>query len=96
MEWGVNVDPGSVIMHVQGSSSLGTGAAAFANNYAFNPEVRGMPTGDFSVELWARTPAHPEGTVSNAFQTLVSYATHTEPASAGGACESPTLRRFLE
>ena len=54
-----------------------------------------MPTGDFSVELWARTPAHPEGAVSNAFQTLVSYATHTEPASAGGACESPTLDGFL-
>ena len=83
-------------MNAQGSSSLSTGAVALANNYAFNPEVRGMPAGDFSVELWARTPAHPEGVASNAFQTLLSYATHTKPASSGGACEPPTAKGFLD
>ena len=73
----------------QGSSSLATGAVAFANNYAFNPEVRGMPTGDISVELWARMPAHAEGAASNAFQTLLSYATHTQRASPGSPCARP-------
>lgn len=69
----------------QGSQTLSTGALAFANSYAFNPEVTGFPTGDFSVELWARTPAHDDSkSETNAFMSVLSYATHTQQ---GATCE---------
>lgn len=33
------------------------GALSFRNNYAMNQGIHIMPTGDFTVEFWARTPA---------------------------------------
>ena len=66
----------------QGSQTLTTGALALANSYAFNPAVTGFPTGDFSVEMWARTPAHGVQGGANAFMSLLSYATHTQQGAA--------------
>ena len=77
----------------QGTQRLATGSLRLANNYAFNPEVSRFPTGDFSVELWARTPAHSDAGASeaNAFMTLLSYATHTQQGSSCARCATPFL-----
>ena len=40
-----------------------------------------MPTKDFTVEFWAKTPVYDAKSGSNAFQTLFSYATHTEKSN---------------
>ena len=73
-----------------GHAEPGHGRRGFANNYAFNPQVRGLPTGDFSVELWARTPAHSKnGSVSNAFMTC--SATRRTPSSPPAAPVRPPL-----
>jgi hypothetical protein len=60
------------------------GALAFRNNYAINHNVTGMPTGDFSVGFWARTPAIDQLMAPGANQEeLFSYATHLSKSSAG-------------
>lgn len=58
---------------------MDTGALAFKNNYAANDAMVGMPTRDFTVEFWARTPAllmdsPPFGDYSEFF----SFATHLQ------------------
>ena len=61
------------------------GALAFRNNYAINHNVTGMPTGDFSVGFWARTPEIDELKTPGANQAeLFSYATHLSASGAAG------------
>ena len=65
--------------------SMDAGALAFRNNYAINHNVTSMPTGDFSVGFWARTPAIDELKTPGANQAeLFSYATHLSTSGAAG------------
>jgi hypothetical protein len=68
------------------------GALAFRNNYAINHNVTGMPTGDFSVGFWARTPAIDELKMPGANQAeLFSYATHLSASGAhGNSLDTPS------
>jgi hypothetical protein len=64
--------------------SVQAGALAFRNNYAINHNLTGMPTGNFSVGFWARTPAIDKLKALGANQAeLFSYATHLSKSSAG-------------
>lgn len=49
------------------------GIASFKNNFAMNQNFRGMPTGDISIEFWARTPAYKIGQ-ADLYYEFVSYA----------------------
>lgn len=73
------------------------GALAFRNNYAINHNVTGMPTGDFSVGFWARTPAIDELKTPVANQAeLFSYATHlSKSGAARNSIDTPSIARHI-
>ena len=60
---------------------MDTGSLTFANNYAANDAMTGMPLRDFTVEFWARTPAiSAEGAPPSSAAEFFSFATHLQGA----------------
>ena len=56
------------------------------NNFAINESAAGMPTRDFTVEFWGRTPAVHEGQPPPTdYSEFFSYATRVEESGAQDA-----------
>jgi hypothetical protein len=74
-------------MGTQDNRELRTSALSFDNNYALQPDMRGMPEKDFTVEFWAQTPPYNESDKAQqaagpqVFRNFFSYATHLPDAS---------------
>ena len=63
----------------QASHSMKAGALSFKNNYAANDAMVGMPTKDFTVEFWARTPAlSKDAPAAGNYAEFFSFATHLQ------------------
>lgn len=73
------------VLQSDGQHKLQTSALSFRNNYAINHNVSGMPTADFTLAFWARTPAIDDDRAPGANQAeLFSYATHLK--ESGESC----------
>ncbi len=74
-------------------------ALAFDNTYALARTAAGMPTGDFTVEMWVRTPALPEGKTHQVapMYALFSYAAQRGPGHgrAGEFMDDAILLQLL-
>ena len=75
---------------MQNGHNLNTGSLTFANNYAANDAMTGMPLRDFTVEFWARTPAIVEGTPPpSSAAEFCSFATRLQSQSEPSSCTNP-------
>lgn len=70
---------------LQGSNRKQTTALAFADNYAMNEHAKNVPTRDFTVSFWAKTPKFNHTDPRERFMTFITYAT------LGQATQSATL-----
>lgn len=74
----------------QNGRSFQSSSLTFANNYALNADMVGMPAKDFTAEFWARTPAYNKDAPGhNTIADLFTYATHIPEAQS--ICEPPAL-----
>lgn len=60
---------------------LRTHALSFKNNYAMNPQLKGIPTKDITVEFWARSGVIKDSSVgTERYAEFISFATLREQA----------------